>query len=238
MEKHSAKPLHGMFESVPPRYDIINRIVTLGLDASWRCRAARRCLEGQPQRVLDLGCGTGDLLLEMAFMRAPGTRLTGLDFSTRMLKMAEKKLAAHSQNGQIDLVQGDAGALPFADGEFDTAGISFAFRNLTYKNPLAEKHLAEVRRVLKTGGRFVIVESSQPGNCALRWAFHLYLRFFVYPAGSVISGNRPAYHYLAESARRFFTPAEVRAKLLAAGFADVSYEPLLGGVAGLHVAVK
>ena len=117
-------------------------------------------------------------------------------------------------------------------------GISFAFRNLTYKNPLGPPHLAEVIRVLRPGGRYVIVESSQPENRFIRACFHLYLRAFVAPVGQMLSGNKGAYNYLAESARRYYSPGEVREMLLAAGFRDVRYRPLFFGAAGMHVALK
>ncbi len=138
----------------------------------------------------------------------------------------------------MKFIHGEATQLPFPDGHFDCVGISFAFRNLTYKNPLGPPHLAEVKRVLKSGGRYVIVESSQPANRVIRTLFHLYLRAFVAPVGILLSGNKSAYRYLAESASRFYSPQEVREMLLAAGFRDVTYRPLFFGAAGIHVATK
>ena len=135
-------------------------------------------------------------------------------------------------------ISGDAAALPFPNGYFDCVGISFAFRNLTYKNPLALYHVSEVLRVLKPNGRFIIIESSQPRVKVLRILFHLYLRWFVLKLGSLISGNRGAYRYLAESATRFYTPLEIKQMLITAGFSDVSFCPFLFGVAGIHVATK
>ena len=135
-------------------------------------------------------------------------------------------------------VAGDASELPFPNGYFDCVGISFAFRNLTYKNPLAKEHLSEVIRILRPGGRFVIVESSQPESRLTRSLFHLYLRKYVSRIGSKISGNRKAYQYLAESASRFYTPPELRHLLLDAGFSKVSYHPLLFGAAGIHIATR
>jgi demethylmenaquinone methyltransferase/2-methoxy-6-polyprenyl-1,4-benzoquinol methylase len=231
-------PLHGMFITVPPRYDLVNRVVTLGLDRRWRRLAALTCLQKKPQRLLDLGCGTGDLTVNIARLAAGPVSVTGLDYSLPMLARARYKAVRGGVADSIDFLQGSADNLPFPDACFDVVGISFAFRNLTYKNPLGRPHLAEVWRVLSPGGRYVIVESSQPENRLVRALFHLYLRAFVKPVGILLSVNRGAYRYLAESVSHYFSPREVREMLLSAGFRDVAYRPLLFGAAGIHVAMK
>jgi len=227
-----------MFTAVPPRYDLVNRIVTLGLDKKWRRLAAIACLEDKPQRVLDLGCGTGDLTISIARLAAESVEITGLDFSLPMLERARKKADKAGLSQRVKFIHGEATQLPFPDGHYDSVGISFAFRNLTYKNPPGLSHFTEVKRVLKSGGRYVIVESSQPSNRLIKILFHFYLRAFVKPVGILLSGNKGAYRYLAESASRFYSPHEVRDMLLAAGFHDISYRPLLFGAAGIHVAVR
>ncbi len=236
--RQTPRPLHGMFNAVPPRYDVINRIITLGMDKRWRRLASKTCLENRPQAILDLGCGTGDLTINIARLAVKDTEIVGLDYSQPMLEKAQKKSMRAGVAELIRFIQSDATSLPFPDAHFDCVGISFAFRNLTYKNPLALAHLAEVKRVIKQGGRYVIVESSQPKNPLIRALFHLYLRIFVAPVGIMLSGNTSAYRYLAESARRFYSPSEVRDILLAAGFRDVRYRALFFGAAGIHVAVK
>ncbi|MFC2011319.1 ubiquinone/menaquinone biosynthesis methyltransferase [Chloroflexota bacterium] len=233
------KPLHGMFTEVPPQYDHVNRIITLGLDNRWRLLAARACLEKKPLRVLDLGCGTSNLTINLALLAEDGMEIiTGLDYSHPMLELARNKATRAGVEKRVKFVHGQASLLPFPDSHFDCVGISFAFRNLTYKNPLRLPHLSEVKRVLKPGGRYVIVESSQPGNRVIRTLFHFYLHTFVAPVGILLSGNRGAYHYLAESASRFYSPGEVKEMLLAAGFSDASYRPLFFGAAGIHVATR
>ena len=232
------EPLHHIFTGVPRRYDLINRIITLGLDRRWRRQAARECLAAKPGKVLDLCCGTGDLLIDLARLSDKNVELTGIDYSQPMLEIAARKTELLARGRQISFIYGDAANLPFPDGYFDCVGISFAFRNLTYKNPLAQLHLSEVRRVLSTGGRYVIVETSQPKSKLIRKLFHLYLRWFVFRVAYLLSGNRKAYHYLAESAARFYTPEEVEAMLLTAGFRRVSFHPFLFGAAGIHVAVR
>ncbi len=230
--------LHRVFTEVPPRYDLINHVMTFGLDIRWRRLAVKALLEGDPAKVLDLGCGTGDLAITIAQLAEAGTTVTGLDFSPPMLDLAREKAAISRVSDRINLVHGDAGNLPIPDSYLDRVGISFAFRNLTYKNPLRERYLGEVVRVLKPGGKFVIVESSQPSNPVIKPLFHLFLNGFVAPVGSLISKNKGAYRYLVSSVSNFFTPAEVKQMLLKAGFSGVTYRPLVFGTAGIHVAVK
>ena len=232
------KPLHGMFTAIPHRYDLVNHVITWGLDKRWRWKAARECLASQPRKVLDLCCGTGDLAISIARLAENGVELTGVDYSRPMLAIATKKAELLARGKRISFTYGDAANLPFPDGYFDCIGISFAFRNLTYKNPLARRHIAEILRLLSAGGKYVIVETSQPKSKLIRKLFHLYLRWFVSRLGYLLSGNRGAYHYLAESAARFYTSEELKELLVTAGFSQVSFRPLFFGVAAIYVAVK
>ncbi len=156
----------------------------------------------------------------------------------RMLEIARAKAQSRFQKKRIDFTYGDVSKLPYPESHFDCVGISFAFRNLTYKNPKAKLYLAEILRVLKPGGKFVIVESSQPGPALIRSKFHLYLRAFVFPVGYLLSGNKGAYRYLAESAARFYSPKELSELLARAGFSAVRYRQLFFGAAGLYTALK
>lgn len=233
-----SKPLHRMFTAVPPRYDLINRVITFGLDRRWRQKAARECLASPPARVLDLCCGTGDLANSLARLSRDNVVLVGIDYSQPMLEIAARKVKPLVQGRKISFIYGDAANLPFTDGSFNCVGISFAFRNLTYKNPLAWRHLAEVFRVLSPGGKYVIVETSQPKSRLIRKLYRLYLRWFVFRLGKLLSRHSEAYRYLAESAARFYPAGEVREILFSAGFREVSCRPLLFGVVALHIAVK
>jgi demethylmenaquinone methyltransferase/2-methoxy-6-polyprenyl-1,4-benzoquinol methylase len=232
------RSLHEIFNAVPPRYDLINRIITWGLDGKWRRRAVRECLASRPERVLDLGCGTGDLAIELTRQADNRVAVTGIDYSCPMLAIANRKARTLAPRKRLSLICGDAASLPFPDGSLDCVGISFAFRNLTYKNPQMQYHLAEVLRVLRTGGKFVIVETSQPGNRLVRSLYHRYLYWFVCPVGYRLSGNRGAYHYFAESATHFYAAEELRGLLIEAGFSKVSFRHLLFGAVAIHVAVK
>jgi demethylmenaquinone methyltransferase/2-methoxy-6-polyprenyl-1,4-benzoquinol methylase len=226
-----------MFSSVTRRYDLLNRVLTLGLDERWRRLAAEECLEGHPARVLDLCCGTGDLALHLARRTSEDTRVVALDFSRPMLELARRKAAARSFEDRIEFIEADAAEMPFPDGHFDAIGIAFAFRNLTYHNPAMARYLAEISRVVREGGRFVIVETSQPRSSVLRSGFHAYLRVVAGPLGGLVSRHRGAYRYLSRSARMYYRPEEVTALLAGAGFRRVDFRPLMGGVAGIHVAI-
>jgi demethylmenaquinone methyltransferase/2-methoxy-6-polyprenyl-1,4-benzoquinol methylase len=231
------KPLYGIFTDIPPHYDLINRIITWGMDRRWRLKAVEECLSTRPRQFLDLCCGTADLAITLAGKADYEIDVKALDYSQPMLDIAARK-AALLKATNITFVQGDASQLPFPADHFDCIGISFAFRNLTYKNPLAKKHLSEIYRILKPGSRFVIVESSQPGLKAIRSLYHFYMRQYVYRTGSLISGNKAAYRYLAESASRYYSAPELSGLLIKSGFRHVSYRPLFFGAAGIYVVTK
>ena len=214
------KPLYGMFTEIPPHYDLINHLITLRMDRGWRRKAAMACLISKPRKVLDLCCGTGDLAITIANLADYTLDVKGLDYSQPMLDIAAHKAALSGKT--INFTQGDASKLPYKNAEFDCLGISFAFRNLTYKNSLMEAHMAEIVRVMQPGGRFVIVESSQPNNRLIRALDHFYMRCYVANIGAWFSGNRPAYRYLAESACNYFSPAEMKTFLKQKGFATLT----------------
>lgn len=237
MIKDKHKPLHAIFSDIPKHYDLINRIVTLGLDVHWRTALARKCLENDPGIFLDLCCGTGDLAFSASKNAKKSSSIVGLDFSLEMLKIARQKAKERNLQG-ISFIHGDASEMPFADETFDSIGISFGFRNLTYSNPSSKKHLSEIVRVLKKGGRFVIAETSQPRSKFVGFFFHLYMKLFVYPVGLVISGNKSAYKYFAQSTCNFYNRNQIVQLLKDAGFSIVEYKPMLFGATSLVMAIK
>lgn len=232
------RPLQRMFMAVPPRYDLINKIFTLGMDSKWRKEATIKCLSSSPRRFIDLCCGTGDLAINVIKATSGQILVAGIDYSLPMLEKAKEKSEGLSAGNHLNLIQGDASVLPFNTESIDCIGISFAFRNLTYRNPVAKKHLSEVFRVLKKSGRYIIVESSQPESVFMRKLFHIYLRIFVFPIGYILSGNKNAYRYLSESAVNFYNSSQIRELLSEVGFNRVQYSPLFFGAAGIHVAEK
>jgi demethylmenaquinone methyltransferase/2-methoxy-6-polyprenyl-1,4-benzoquinol methylase len=211
-----------MFDCIAPEYDAMNRIMTAGLDRSWRRRAvAAVVLPGD--RVLDACCGTGDLAV--AAEQRGGT-VTGLDFSERMLERARAK------SDTIEWVRGDALSLPFADGAFDAATVGFGVRNLAD----LERGLAELARVLRPGGRLAILEITQPRGLA-RPFFSLWFDRVVPALGRLLPGGR-AYTYLPASVRRF-PDAESLARLMReAGFTDVRFALLAATVVALHTGTR
>jgi demethylmenaquinone methyltransferase/2-methoxy-6-polyprenyl-1,4-benzoquinol methylase len=237
LEQKKERPLYRIFTAVPPSYDLINRIFTLRLDERWRKQAAKECLAGSPRRVMDLCTGTGDLAVRLAKNTGGKVEITGYDYSQPMLDLAQKKAGRAGQEN-IRFIQGDAAKMPFEDGYFDAIGIAFAFRNLTFKNHDTARFLKEIHRVLKPGGRFVIIESSQPKWGWLKLMFRAWTRYFVYPIGGLVSGNRAAYKYLSYSVIHYYKPEEICELLKGYGFSEVTFKQLTGGVSALHVAVK
>jgi len=233
----TSRPLYHIFTRIPDRYDLINHVITMGMDSSWRRQAALACLHDRPARILDICCGTGDLAITIARMAPYIPEIIGTDYSQPMLEIAETK-ASSFKTQNIRFINSDVARLPFADNYFDCIGISFAFRNLTYKNPLTPTYMNEILRVLKPGGRFVIVESSQPESSYIRFLDHLYLRLWVFPSGYLISGNKSAYRYLAESARHFYSAGEMQEFLLKSGFNKATAKMLFFGAAAIYTAEK
>ncbi len=226
-----------MFSVVPPSYDRLNRILTLGADEGWRRQAVRQCLKNNPASMLDLCCGTGDLSLRMKKQGGDQVEVKALDFSAPMLELARQKAGKRAIR-DVEFILGDVADLPFEDDRFDSIGIAFGFRNLTFENRDRDIFLKEILRVLKPGGQFVIVETSQPSLSVWRKLYHWYMHHITAPIGGWLSGQRSAYKYLAYSARNFYTPEQMKQLLLKAGFARVESKPLLGGISAITTAIK
>ncbi|MCP4310243.1 MAG: ubiquinone/menaquinone biosynthesis methyltransferase [Bacteroidetes bacterium] len=242
-EPKSNFPLHDFYADIHSTYDRVNRIFTFGQDLSWRKKAVEECLKEKPGSLLDVCTGTGDFILEVAgkvSRREGAVSLTGYDFSPDMLKEARRKQELLTGEGlaSVSFVEGDVGQMPFADNSFDAMGITFGIRNLVYENTNAMKHLAELYRVLKPGGRFVVLESSKPGNILWRVFNNIYLRLILPYLGGIISGNLKAYRYLAKSSRNYYTISKMGGILEAAGFKIISGKSLFLGSVMLVVVKK
>lgn len=234
-------PLKDFYSDIYPSYDRVNRIFTFGRDRAWRRLAASACLESGPARVLDLCTGTGDFILEVARQAGEGVSLTGYDFSAAMLSEARRKLVALQEEQKlppVEFLEGDVGSMPFGDDFFDAAGITFGIRNLVYMNTRAKLHLAEIVRVIRPGGRLVILESSRPASTAWRFINGLYLQFILPYLGGMLSGNLKAYRYLARSSRNYYSIREMVAILEQAGFRRARGRALFLGSVMLVVAEK
>jgi demethylmenaquinone methyltransferase / 2-methoxy-6-polyprenyl-1,4-benzoquinol methylase len=211
--------VRAMFDRIAPVYDAMNRVFTMGLDGRWR-RLAAAAVVTPGDRVLDAACGTGDLALAD---RKAGGEVTGLDFSERMLERARRK------SDRIEWVRGDALALPFDDASFDAATIGFGLRNVDD----LDTGLRELARVVRPGGRLAVLEITRPTG-VLRPFFRLWFDVLIPLAGKALPGGA-AYTYLPASVRRFPGPDDLADALRRAGFADVSYRLLAGGIVSLHV---
>lgn len=230
--------IQALFGEVAPRYDRLNRILSLGLDQRWRRRAIRELGLAKGSRVLDLCCGTGDLALAGA---KEGLRVTGADFTAPMLRIAARKLAtaaagadarvgagAARGSGTEGLVRADAQALPFAAGSFDGATVAFGLRNVV--DP--RRALRECRRVLRPGGRLAVLEFFTVPNPAWRGLFRLYFHGLMPLAARAAGAPRPqAYRYLPASVDEFVAPEGFRAWMREAGFGGVGTVSFSGGVA-------
>ncbi|HEX4521014.1 MAG TPA: ubiquinone/menaquinone biosynthesis methyltransferase [Gaiellaceae bacterium] len=211
-----------MFDRIAPVYDAMNRVMTVGLDLRWR-RLASSSAVRPGDRVLDAACGTGDLAL--ADLHAGAASVTGLDFSPGMLERARRKAP------ELDWVEGDLLALPFEDGSFDSATVGFGVRNVAD----LELGLAELRRVVRPGGRLAILEITRPRG-ALRPFFSLWFDRIVPLVGRVLPGGA-AYSYLPASVARFPVAEELAAMLERAGFERVEFRLLAGSIIALHTGV-
>jgi demethylmenaquinone methyltransferase/2-methoxy-6-polyprenyl-1,4-benzoquinol methylase len=214
--------VRGMFDRIAPVYDLMNRVMTAGLDRRWR-RLAVREVVWPGDRVLDSCCGTGDLAVEA---ERRGGRVVALDFSERMLERARRK------SGTIEWVQGDALTLPYGDGEFDAVTCGFGVRNLAD----LEGGLREAARVLRPGGKIAVLEITRPRGL-LRPFFRLWFDLLVPLAGKVLPGGK-AYTYLPASVRRFPGPEDLAALFVSAGFENVRFKLLGAGSVALHVAER
>jgi demethylmenaquinone methyltransferase / 2-methoxy-6-polyprenyl-1,4-benzoquinol methylase len=208
-----------MFDRIAPVYDVMNHVMTAGLDIRWRRRAAEAAVR-TGDRVLDAACGTGDLAI--ADLRAGAGKVTGLDFSPKMLERARAK------HPSIEWLQGDMLALPFADETFDAATVGFGVRNVEN----LELGLGELRRVLRPGGRLAILEITQPRG-ALRPFYSLWFDRIVPLLGKVLPGG-DAYTYLPASVKRFPTAERLAEMLREAGFGDVRFTLMGGSIVALH----
>jgi demethylmenaquinone methyltransferase/2-methoxy-6-polyprenyl-1,4-benzoquinol methylase len=211
-----------MFDRIAPVYDAMNRLMTAGLDRRWR-RLTAEAVVRPGNRVLDACCGTGDLAVAA---QKSGGEVTGLDFSARMLDRAKLK------SDEVEWVHGDALALPFPDASFDVATVAFGIRNVDD----LEAGLRELARVLAPGGRLGCLEITRPRGL-LRPFFRLWFDGIVPLAGKVLPGGA-AYAYLPASVRRFPGPEDLAAAIERAGFGEVGWRLLGGGIVALHTAVR
>ncbi len=224
-----------MFDSIAGRYDLLNHLFSGNTDTRWRRKVARTLddvLVNPRAAVLDVACGTGDLALALDRQGTrhnhTGARIIGVDFCHPMLKIARAK------SHKISFIEGDALRLPFADNYFDAATIGFGLRNLAS----VSDGLFELRRILKPGGRLVILEFSKPVIPGFSQAFNFYFKHILPRIGDTLNGSCGAYTYLSDSVRKFPDQIELARLMRASGFDQVSFRNLTGGIAALHIGSR
>jgi demethylmenaquinone methyltransferase/2-methoxy-6-polyprenyl-1,4-benzoquinol methylase len=218
-----------MFDAIADRYDLLNRIISLGVDQRWRAKAVAALALPERGHALDLATGTGDLAIAIADHH-PEARVTGVDPSARMLEVGVKKLAARGLEGRVSMTLGEAESLPFEDASFDGVTIAFGIRNVADR----PKGLREMRRVTRPGGRVVILELGEPEGGVMSVLARAHVHGIVPAVGGLLSGRRE-YAYLQASIAAFPKPDAFAAMMREAGLVDVSIERLTFGAANIFV---
>ncbi len=227
--------LRDIFAGLASTYERANHALTMGLDVSWRRRAAQAAARGGGSIWLDVCSGTGDMARQLRRCAEPGTRIAALDFCRPMLDLSAARPPAE---GGFEFILADAARLPFPDAAFDLVTVAFAARNLNLSPGALTATFREFHRALRPGGRYVNVESSQPRFGPMRFLFRAYVRTFVLPVGRRLSGAGAGYAYLSESITKFYSPEELAGILKAAGFSRVTFRRLMFGAAAIHIAIK
>jgi demethylmenaquinone methyltransferase/2-methoxy-6-polyprenyl-1,4-benzoquinol methylase len=233
-ERQAATWVRGMFGRVAPRYDFLNHLLSMNIDRWWRARTVSRVsheLSKPGARVLDICCGTGDLMLAL---KAKGKSATvfGSDFCHPMLVAARHKV--EQRRVRSDLIEADALGLPVADQSFDVVTVAFGFRNLANY----QHGFEEMFRILKPGGLAAILEFSTPPNALLARLYAFYSRAILPTIGGMISGSKDAYTYLPESVRKFPGATDLASQMRDAGFANVRFERMTAGIVALHIGER
>jgi demethylmenaquinone methyltransferase/2-methoxy-6-polyprenyl-1,4-benzoquinol methylase len=221
-----------MFDRVAPRYDFLNRVLSLRNDIGWRRRAVALARLGDGETALDVGCGTGDLAFALLAASAPSSRVIGIDLSERMLDLVRARAAASPLGARFEARYADVHGLPFADGSFDRVVAGFAVRNFGD----LDAGLRQMRRVLRVGGRAVILEFSRAPNPVIRALAGAYNGVLVPRIAVALGGDADAYRYLPRSIARFPGAEQLASRLRDAGFSRVRFERLTFGVVAIHVA--
>ncbi len=222
-----------MFDDIAPKYDFLNRFLSAGIDISWRKKAIKYLKEIAPQKILDVATGTADVALLTHKILKPA-QIIGIDISEGMLQLGRKKITAQSAEKVITLINGDSAALPFEPNAFDAVTVAFGVRNFEH----LEKGLAEILRVLRPGGRLVVLEFSKPGAPVMKQLYNFYMRFITPNVGKAFSKNATAYKYLDESITKFPEGKNFTKILSDLGYVNIIYKPLSLGICSIYCGTK
>lgn len=221
-----------MFDNISEKYDLLNRILSMGIDVSWRKKVVKSVQKENPSTILDIATGTGDLAIAMA--RATPAKITGFDLSAGMLEVGKKKVAEENLGDRIEMIQGDAENMPFADDSFDVITVAFGVRN--FEN--LEKGLNEIYRVLKPSGKFIILEFSQPQSFPMKQLYAFYSKAILPKIGKKISKDQSAYTYLPDSVKAFPYGEEMKKILKKSKFVEPYDKKLTFGIASIYESKK
>lgn len=221
-----------MFDNISKEYDGLNRVISFGIDLKWRKKVVNLVSSKQPHNILDIATGTGDLAISLT--KTSAKEIIGLDISDGMLEVGRKKIASKRLDGIVEMVVGDSEDLPFDNNTFDAITVAFGVRN--FMN--LEKGLAEILRVLKPNGIFVILETSVPARTPYKQGYKLYSTYILPTIGKIFSKDKSAYKYLSESASKFPYGEALNAILRQVGFTNVTDKPQTFGVATIYTASK
>ena len=221
-----------MFDKVSSNYDFLNRVLTFGIDISWRKKVVKMVGDHQAKIILDIATGTGDLAIMLAKTKA--NKIVGLDLSPGMLEVGKKKVIEKNLDDRIEMVLGDSENLPFGDNHFDAITVGFGVRN--FEN--LELGLSEIYRVLKPKGTFVVLETSQPTGFPIKQGFNFYSKYIIPNIGKLFSKDKNAYNYLPESAAVFPFGKVFNNILLKTGFNTSKVYPQTFGIATIYQAIK
>lgn len=221
-----------MFDNISKNYDGLNRVISFGIDVSWRKKVVKLVSKNNPQQILDIATGTGDLAMMMSQLNPK--KIVGLDISEGMLEVGKQKIAKANLTEQIEMVVGDSENMPFDDNSFDAITVSFGVRNFAN----LDKGLTEIRRVLKPNGTFVILETSNPTKFPFKQGYKFYTSFILPIIGKIFSKDKVAYSYLCESANSFPFGDALDNILKKNGFINTEHKPVTFGVATIYSATK
>ncbi|SIP99632.1 bifunctional demethylmenaquinone methyltransferase/2-methoxy-6-polyprenyl-1,4-benzoquinol methylase UbiE [Aquipseudomonas alcaligenes] len=233
-ESQKADKVAEVFHSVAAKYDLMNDVLSGGLHRLWKRFTIELSGVRPGNRVLDIAGGTGDLTRKFSSLVGPTGEVVLADINDSMLKVGRDRLLDKGVAGNVQFVQADAEALPFPDNHFDVVTIAFGLRNVTRK----ENALRSMLRVLKPGGRLLVLEFSKPGNPLLAKAYDTYSFSFMPLAGKLITNDADSYRYLAESIRMHPDQETLKAMMVEAGFERVTYHNMTGGIVALHRGIK
>jgi demethylmenaquinone methyltransferase/2-methoxy-6-polyprenyl-1,4-benzoquinol methylase len=222
-----------MFDGIAPRYDFMNRFLSAGIDLSWRRKAIRKFKPDQPQWLLDVATGTGDMAIMAAKMLRP-ERITGIDISEKMLEMGRKKIDKEELGTKIELLAGDGETINFPDNSFDGVMVAFGVRN--FEN--LEKGLREILRVLKPGAQLIVLEFSKPVIPGVRSLYKMYMGIVAPQMAKLFRQDKKAYQYLNDSARAFPDRHQFEEILKQTGYSDTEWKPLSLGICCIYSGRK